>query len=117
MSFRRVALGEEVDLGTASPVVELFSVHGRDRTCGSAARHVRTRQLFAATDGRRWGMWLAPPGDEPRHPAWLEFGSDEALLIEPGVWHHGPIPLEGPDGTYLTVEAAGTNREDFEERA
>lgn len=114
MMFRRIPLGEEVDLGMPSPVVELFVVTGRDRTCVTMARHVRTPQMIAATDGGRWGMWLAAPGAAPVSPQWIELRHDEALLIEPGVWHHGPIPLDRSDGTYLTVEAPRTNTEDFE---
>lgn len=115
--YRVIRPPEEVPLGMAMPAVELFSVQGRGRDVGEMARHVRTPQLLAATDGRRWGMWLAPAGDAPRHPVWIEVAPEEALLLDAGTWHLGPIPLEAEAGTYLTVEAPGTNRDDFERKA
>jgi hypothetical protein len=114
--YRKVRVGEEADLGMPAPVVEIFHVAGRGRALGELARHQRTPQLLAAMDGGRWGMWLAPPGDAPRDPVWIELAADEALLLDAGVWHRGPVPLDRPAGTYLTVEAPGTNAVDFESR-
>lgn len=114
--FRRIAIGAEHDLGMPWPAVEMFRVRNRDRTVRTMARHRRTKQLLAAVDGLRWGMWIAAPGDAPRDPFWIELGGEEALLLEEGVWHHGPIPLDRGDGAYLTVEAPHTNADDFEEK-
>jgi hypothetical protein len=114
--YRKVAMGEEREIGIPRAAVELFRVRGRSRACERMARHVATRQLLAAMDGGRWGIWVAAPGDEPRDPEWVEVAADEALLLEPGVWHHGPVPLEREEGAYLTVEAPGTNVVDFEAR-
>jgi ureidoglycolate hydrolase len=36
----------------------------------------------------------------------------EGILINPGVWHYGPVPL-APQAIYANVEALGTNRDDF----
>ncbi len=114
--FRVVALGEEVDLGMPSPVVERFDVEGRGPELGPMARHVRTPQLLAAMDGGRWGLWLAPPGPAPTAPTWHEFQATQAVLLAPGTWHRGPVPLDRPRGSYLTVEAPRTNVIDFEEK-
>lgn len=100
----------------AGPAVELFRIEGRGPELGPMARHVRSPQLLAAMDGGRWGMWLAPPGDHPHQPQWLELRADQALLLDAGTWHRGPVPLEAPAGTYLTVEAPHTNQLDFEEQ-
>jgi hypothetical protein len=100
------------------PAVELFRVEGRGPQLGPMARHVRTRQLLAAMDGGRWGLWLAAAGGaRPEDPRWHEFAADEAVLLEPGTWHRGPVPLSADAGTYLTVEALRTNELDFEEAA
>lgn len=115
--FSLVELGEERSLGMPDPAVELFRVTGRGRDLGPLARHVRTPQLLAAMDGQRWGLWLAPPGPHPEAPSWHEFRADEAVLLEPGTWHRGPVPLERDNGTYLTIEALRTNQLDFEERS
>ncbi len=114
--YRRVAMDEERALGMERPAVELFRVEGRGRGVATMARHVKTPQLLAAMDGGRWGIWLAPAGAEPVEPTWVEVAFDEAILVEAGTWHHGPIPLDGDAGAYLTIEAPGTNRDDFEER-
>ncbi|MDP2312406.1 MAG: hypothetical protein Q8P41_05835 [Pseudomonadota bacterium] len=115
--YRVIHMDEEHPLGMPDAAVELFRVQGRDRTVVAMARHVRTPQLLAAMDGRRWGMWLAPEGPEPRDPVWVEVSAEETLLLDAGTWHHGPIPLDAEAGSYLTVEAPGTNRHDFESRA
>lgn len=114
--YVRVRMDEERPLGMEAPAVELFRVSGRGREVVTMARHVRTAQLIAGMDGRRWGMWLAPGGSEPADPSWVEVEADEAILVEAGTWHHGPIPLEAEAGSYLTIEAPGTNRDDFEAR-
>ena len=112
--FAVVRLGQEVDLGMPGPAVELFQVQGRGRELGEMARHQRTPQLLAAMDGGRWGLWLAPAGPKPLGPTWHEFEAEEAVLLEPGTWHRGPVPLDREHGAYLTVEAPRTNAEDFE---
>jgi hypothetical protein len=114
--FTVVQLGEEHPLGMPAPAVELFRVEGRSAEIGPLARHVATPQLLAAMDGGRWGLWLAPAGDAPVSPSWHEFAAHEAVLLEPGTWHRGPVPLDAASGTYLTVEAPRTNEIDFEER-
>ncbi len=114
---RILRMDEEHLLGIDRGAVELFRVSERGREVTTMARHVRTPQLLAAMDGRRWGMWLAPAGTDPVDPTWVEVAPDEALLVEAGTWHHGPIPLEAAAGAYLTVEAPGTNQDDLEERA
>lgn len=115
--YRILRMDQEHLLGIDRGAVELFRVTERGRAVSTMARHVRTPQLLAALDGRRWGMWLAPAGPEPVAPTWVEVAPDEALLLDAGTWHHGPIPLEAQSGAYLTVEAPGTNRDDFEARA
>jgi hypothetical protein len=115
--YRHIRHGEELPLGMPGPAAGIFRVSGRDRTVVTMARHVRSPQLLAAIDGRRWGIWLAPRGDAPVGPIWVEVAPGEALLLETGTWHHGPIPLEEADGVYLTVEAPDTNRVDFEQQA
>jgi len=113
--FRVVEMGEEIELGMEAPAVELFRVEGRGPELGPLARHVRTPQLLAPMDGGRWGMWLAPPGDSPLDPTWHELSGDQAILLDRGTWHRGPVPLDGEAGSYLTVEAPHTNRDDFVE--
>ncbi len=115
--YRVVRMGEEVPLGMALPAVEIFTVQGRGRALGDMARHRATPQLLVAVDGRRWGMWLAPPGEAPVGPVWIEVAPEEALLLEPGTWHRGPVPLESDAGRYLTIEAPGTNQDDFDTHA
>lgn len=115
--FTTIHIGEEVPLGMPSPAVELFRVENRDASLGPLARHVATPQLLAAMDGGRWGLWLAPAGDAPVDPTWHVFPPDQAVLLEPGTWHRGPVPLDAPTGVYLTVEAPHTNTVDFEEQA
>ena len=114
--FRVIRVGEEVPLDIPEAAVELFRVSDRGPALGPMARHQRTPQLLAAMDGGRWGLWLAPPGPEPRDPSWHEFAADEAVLLTPGTWHRGPIPLDAATGTYLTNEAPHTNTLDFEEQ-
>jgi ureidoglycolate hydrolase len=110
---RKVRMGEELPLELARCAVELFEVAGRDPRPVEMARHVRGPQLIAGMDGRAWGIWVAPPGARPVAPEWVRVEADEAIVIEAGTWHHGPIP-EGERGRFLTVEAPGTNVEDFE---
>jgi molybdopterin-guanine dinucleotide biosynthesis protein A len=112
--WRRLRVGDEVTLAIGDAAAEIFEVSGRDRSCPHLARHVRTAQLLAPMDGRRWGLWLAVPGARPAGPEWMELAGDEAVLLGPGTWHHGPIPLDAPTGTYLTVERAGTNADDLD---
>ena len=114
--FRVVEPGEEQPLGMPSPAIELFRVSGRGPELGPLARHVKTPQLLAAMDGARWGLWLAPPGDHPVEPRWFTFEAHQAVLLEAGTWHRGPVPLDATEGTYLTVEAPGTNTHDLEEQ-
>ncbi len=114
--FQVVGVGEELGLGMPSPAVELFVVRDRDAALGPMARHVRTRQLLAAMDGGRWGLWLAPAGEVPRNATWHEFSAEVAVVLDTGTWHRGPVPLSAPTGRYLTVEAPRTNRVDFEEQ-
>ncbi|MDP2310449.1 MAG: hypothetical protein Q8P18_30810 [Pseudomonadota bacterium] len=114
--YRKIPLGGEHPLGMERPVVELFRVSGRDRGVTTMARHVRTPQLLAAMDGGRWGIWLAPGGPTPLDPTWVEVAPGEAIVLDAGTWHHGPVPLAAEAGAYLTIEAPGTNRDDFEER-
>lgn len=114
--FTVVQIGEERSLGMPQPAVELFKVRGRTAELGPMARHVRTPQLLAAMDGGRWGLWLAPAGPSPVDPTWHTFEADVAVLLDPGTWHRGPVPLDAPEGTYLTVERPHTNQVDFEEQ-
>lgn len=114
--YRRLRAGEEVPLVLDRSAVEIFVVEGRDPRPVTMARHVNGPQLIAGMDGRSWGIWVAAPGEEPRAPEWVALAADEAILLDPGTWHHGPVP-DGERGTFLTVEAPGTNLDDFEARA
>lgn len=109
-------LHREADLPLAlrEPAVTLFVVRGRGREVVELARHLRSVQLLAALDGRRWALWLAAPGPVPQDPRWVELEPDQAALLDAGTWHHGPIPLEAEEGRYLTVEERGTNRLDHQ---
>jgi ureidoglycolate hydrolase len=79
----------------------------------SLERHARTPEILVPIDAP-FAVPLMRDGDAGVSVFQVELG--EALVIDPMVWHAGPVPVGQARSSYFVIFRRGTPHEDVEKR-
>jgi ureidoglycolate hydrolase len=105
---RLLGPGDRARLGKRGPV-EIAVEAGRPgpRRVTHLVRYPAARRAVFPLAGAPMLVLVLPPGERPEGPlAAFRTPPGAGLLIEAGVWHHGPVPL-GEQGLLEVLETPG----------